>query len=724
MAASTQPAASNDVVDVVVYGGTAGGVMAAVAAARRGRSVTLVEPQVRVGGMVSGGLDKTDLGDRATIGGLAAEFFQRCLDYYTNKYGAKSQQVSDSFHGYYPEPKVAQAVFEKMLADTGKVQVLVGHRLKRTTILSGRIRSITVEDIATGNDSVLSAKVFVDTSYEGDLMAQAGVPYIVGRESRAQYGESLAGVNFMNSTPRDVSRQWLDSLAGRSDGRIQAYNIRATITNNPTNRVPFPKPAHYDPTPFAGMKQGIIQRHLKSMVELFGFLPGSKMPNGEFDPNVSDKPGNNYTYPDGSWPERERIYEKVRDNFLSMFYMLANDPELPSEFHADLTNNWGLPADEFVESGNITPQIYVREARRMIGAFVLTQDDVRNNRFKPDSICLGSYNIDCHFTETLTTPHGTIEEGSMTCGVDPWEVPYRCLVPPNIINLLVGSAVSATHVAYSTLRMEPVYMMIGHACGLAADLAARNDLPVQQIDLQQLRGELRDAHMPLEAPYRPVIAIDAPISAEPGTRVAFKIRPVDVRAPLRQVQWNFDGTGAVQAEGETASFTYATAKPQQVSVVASDTNGKQTNLSFDSIITGSSAPVDIDIPFNIAHSTGSWQKQWAGETYDRRGYFVAKAGDGAATVKFQTTVPVDGTYAICMAVPFSPQAASNVTLKVIHGDSSEIKFDERQAGSPFIFRPIGRFALKAHAESSVEMSAAGTDGEVAVDAVRWVYLGK
>ena len=492
--------------DLVVYGGTAAGVTTAVAAARHGLKTALLEPRNHIGGMVSGGLSGTDMGRREVIGGMALEFYFRAGRYYNlNRH---LQELA-----WMPEPKAAEAIFREMLKEAGGT-LFEGHRLKEH---SGVTRVGTkVTEIITENGTRFRAKVFADTSYEGDLMAQAKVGYTTGRESVAQYGESLAGVRavtlshqFAIDIPaRSADGKLLPEISteprgepGSADKRIQAYNFRVIATNVPDNRLPWPKPANYDPKRYE-----LLARHLTGMTSYLGrplsFNEVSLLriiPNGKVDLNnrngfSTDYIGKNYEYPDGSYATRERIWQEHIDYQQGFYYFLANDPRVPKTLQEEVLN-YGLAKDEYQDTNHWPHQLYVREARRMTGDFVASQKDLQTDRNKPGVIGMGSYNSDSHNVHRLINEKGFVEnEGNVEVPVEPYQIPYSVLVPKKseVGNLLVPVCFSASHIAYSSMRMEPQYMILGHAAGIAAAMAAQGDTSVQDVNVQELQRRLKE----------------------------------------------------------------------------------------------------------------------------------------------------------------------------------------------------------------------------------------
>jgi hypothetical protein len=491
--------------DVVIYGGTAGGVIASVAAAREGLSVGLLEPGSHLGGMVSGGLGFTDVGKREVIGGYALEFYVRVGRHY---------QLSRYGHdiGWLHEPHVAEQIFREMLAES-KVAVFEHHRL---TERSGVERDGTsIQSITTENGEIFRARVFIDASYEGDLMAQAHVSFTTGREGVNQYGESLAGVRtrtpfhqFLVDLPaKGPDGKLLPEInanppaaPGSADSNVQAYNFRMCFSDDAENRVPFVKPADYDPRRYE-----LLALLLKARTEKEGHAPGlntllkiDPLPNHKADVNnqgpfSTDFIGGSCKYPNASYKERARIWRSHHQYQAGLFYFLANDPRTPEPLRKEM-QDWGLCKDEFQDTDHWPNQLYIREARRMVGEYVVVQKDVQDNLTKPDAIGMGSYNSDSHNVERIVDAAGFVRnEGDMQVPVKPYQIPYRVMLPKlrQATNLLVPVAFSASHVAYSSLRMEPQYMIIGQAAGVAAKLAIESGKPVQNIDTQALTARLK-----------------------------------------------------------------------------------------------------------------------------------------------------------------------------------------------------------------------------------------
>lgn len=486
--------------DVVVYAATAGGVVAAVTAAREGLQVALAEPGRFIGGLTSGGLGRTDFGKKETIGGYSLEFYQRV----GRKYGQKTA-VWDF------EPHVAEAVLKEMLAEA-KVTVLTDRRLREDGGV--RKRGGVIRELFFENGTSLEAGIFVDASYEGDLLKQAKVSYTVGREAVSQYDESLAGVR-----PKDRKHQFdflvsgLDASAqplpgvsatprgelGAADKNVQAYNFRLCLTRDPGNKVPMPKPADYSPG-----RWELAARYLEAFAKATGRAPGMNdlfnvgpLPNGKTDinnrgPVSTDHIGASWSYPEASYAERAAIWQDHMNYTAGLFTFLATDERVPESLRKEI-GEWGLAADEFAAANHWPHQLYVREARRMVGDFVMSQQDIQSSLTKPDTIGMGSYNSDSHNVQRYLEKDGAAQnEGNMEVPVTPYQIPYRVLLPrkKEAQNLLVPVCVSSSHVAYSTLRMEPVFMILGQAAGVAAKLALDNRKAVQEIDTAVLKTRL------------------------------------------------------------------------------------------------------------------------------------------------------------------------------------------------------------------------------------------
>ena len=507
---SSSWAATTKQFDVVVYGSTASGVITAVAAAREGMNVALVNRDQHVGGMVAGGLSSSDRGKEYVIGGMSREFFERVGKHY-------NEPIQWRF-----EPHVAEQVFSEML-DEAKVVKIFGIRLREHNGVvkrNGKILSVT---LANGN--TLRAPVFVDASYEGDLMNEAGVKYTWGRESEDEYGESVAGVRGkqrpdhhfnMRVSPYAAGGSLLPEVQkgprgpmGQGDKYVQAYGFRMCLTNVKSNIIAFPKPDGYNPYRYELLKRYITaleqtEGHPPVMKELMIMSPlkGGKFDINNFGGFSTDHIGANWDYPAGTYATQTAIWRDHYNYDAGFFYFLANDPSVPKSLH-DEVNSYGLAKDEFVNEHGWPWQLYVREGRRMLGEYIMTQKDITTDVKKTDSIGMGSYQSDSHHVRRIPTPDGAVEnEGEQYVVTVPYEIPYRVMLPKkaDVTNLLVPVCFSASHVAYSTIRMEPQYMIMGQAAGLAAAMAVKNNLPVANVSIPELQQKLRDGKSVLSVP--------------------------------------------------------------------------------------------------------------------------------------------------------------------------------------------------------------------------------
>ena len=483
--------------DVCVYGGTSGGVTAAVAAARLGKTVALVCAINHVGGMTSSGLGVTDKGNAASIGGLAAEFYARV----GQAYGSASPV-------YWFEPHVAEQTFLQMLHEAG-VPVYTNQQLTSVTLSNLAITQITMSD-----GTVYRAKEFIDATYEGDLMAMAGVSYTWGRESSSTYGESLAGVH-VNSVayPCDpyvipgnpasgllpLIQSDTPAATGTGDYKMQTYNFRLCLTQNPTNQIPITAPANYSEATYE-----LLHRYINAYVAVNGSIPLNRIidvqtiiPNGKTDINAyadvsTDFIGYNFTYPTNNYAGRQVIYQAHKDYISGLLYYLATSTNVPVNVRTNM-QSWGYAKDEFQDNGGWPWVMYIREARRMIGDYVMQQQDAQSLRVATDSISLASYTLDCHPAARMAIGGVATWEGSIGTSVPyPYPISYRSIVPKTgeCPNLFCTFALSASHVGFASVRMEPVFMMTSQSAGTAAAFAIDDGVPVQQVNYSKLAAQL------------------------------------------------------------------------------------------------------------------------------------------------------------------------------------------------------------------------------------------
>lgn len=511
--ASHDPATS---ADVIVYGSTPGGFCAAIAAAREGASVILLEPTDHVGAMNTGGLSHCDSNQmvRSTLMGLFDEWHTRVVQDYTDRglTAPYNPAMKDQSRWTF-EPHVALRVTMKMLDEAG-VTVLTEHYLKSVSKDGPRITSLVTKN------GTFTARVFVDGTYEGDLLAASGVDWVIGREGRHEYGESLAGKQYpkekMNISGFDETGKLLplvttDDAGGDQEGdsRIMTYSFRLCLTTDPENRVPMPKPANYDPARFE-----IVRRALGAGEKRIGFdlypLPGNKLDGnnsigGQFSIGLIGG-GNNWHSADEAG--RKKIWEAHKQYTLEFFHFLTTDPAVPSAMRDQYTK-LGLCKDEFAGYGHFSPALYVRESRRMQGLYVIRQKDILEEPEKDDPIAISSFPIDSHDVQRVALKDGgVINEGT----IFPvrripgqgyaYHVPYRAILPKpeQCDNLLVPVALSCTHVGISSLRIEGAWMVIGQAAGVAAALAAKANVPVQELEYAKLRERLLAQKQVLKLP--------------------------------------------------------------------------------------------------------------------------------------------------------------------------------------------------------------------------------
>ena len=518
---------NNQTADVVIYGATSAGVAAAIQVSRMGHSVLLIESGQHIGGLTSGGLGFTDSGDKRVIGGIAREFYQRIHKHYDNPAAWVHEESSD-YARYRKnedamwtfEPKVAEALFHEMLGEA-QLQVISGERLDRTSgvkIDHGRIISISTE-----SGRIFHGKQFIDATYEGDLMAVAKVGYTVGRESNAQYGENLNGNQPKLNTHSHLFARNVDPYvepgnpasgllagieasgageAGTGDHRVQAYCFRMCMSNSEANRVPFPKPENYNEKRYE-----LLFRNFEAGDLRFPMKP-DLMPNGKTDTNnncafSTDYLGANYNYPDASYAEREAIIRDHEDYQKGLMWSLANHARVPISIRREMAN-WGLPKDEFTDNGNWPHQLYIREARRMVSDYVITELDCRRIRIVEDSVGLGSYNMDSHNVRRYVTDDGFVQnEGDIQVSPGgPYLISYRAIIPARdqVTNLAVPVCLSSTHIAYGSIRMEPVFMILGQSAATAAVLALESDVELQALPFAALRKRLLNDGQVLDLP--------------------------------------------------------------------------------------------------------------------------------------------------------------------------------------------------------------------------------
>ena len=668
--------AAEEKADIVVYGGTSAGVVAAIQVARMGRSAVLIEPTHHLGGLTSGGLGMTDSGDKRMVGGISREFYQRVKKHY-DKPDTWVHVMREDYDRYRPgddamwtfEPHVAEAIYREMLAGTN-VKIVMGQRLDRASGVSlkdGRIVSIQME-----SGEVYSGDQFIDCTYEGDLMAAAGVPFTVGREANSQYGETLNGnlpkLNVHNhrflkkvdpfKTPGDRASGLLPEIEdadagvdGAADHRVQAYCFRMCMSNVPDNSVPFPKPTGYDERRYE-----LLLRNFEAGDHRIP-MHAAMMPNGKTDTNnngafSTDYLGANYQYPEASYAERAAIIREHEIYQKGLMWTLANHPRVPESVRAEMSK-WGLAKDEFVESGNWPHQLYVREARRMVSDYVVTELDCRRIRKVDDAVGIGSYNMDSHNVRRYVTADGYAQnEGDIQVSPGgPYLISYRSIIPAKgqAQNLTVPVCLSATHAAYGSIRMEPVFMILGQSAATAAVQAIDQQVAVQELAFDRLREKLLTDGQVLDLP-----------------------------ANIRH------------------AVTYL--KSQLPGIVLDDSDGKAEGV----------------------WSVGNTVSPYVGTSYLHDG----NEDKGNKSVAFRVLIPKDGTYSIRLGYTPNPNRATNVPIRVkVNGKTSSYVVNQREIPQiDKLFEPLQTVALSAGSIVEITISNAETNGHVIVDAVQVIAL--
>lgn len=462
--------------DIVILGGSPSGLSAAIQAARLGSDVIVVEPYRHIGGMMSGGLTRTDLGHRESTGGLAKEFFQRVAAYYDK--GEKSWE-NQSMEVFF-EPHVAKIIWQEMLEETGRIKTIVHGHLIDVVKDDEALEEIIVQEQSSGKAHRLKAKVFIDATYEGDLAAMAGAPFRIGREASDEFGE-----------PHGLET---------ADTLLQAYCFRLCVTDDSTNLVPIWKPEGYDASEFELLAEYVNQKDIKRFVP--DLLFAREEVNGKRDGNAqwhawvsTDWAEINADYPTGSYERREEIYQEYKRLTLGWWYFLQHDPSVPESLRKEVLR-WGLAKDEFEDTDHLPFMLYVREARRIMGEYIFTELDATVNVTKPDAIGCGGYPIDSHHVINYNRDnlHIVPPPGNKQVKVHKgYQIPYRIMVPQKVDRLLVSLCVSSSHLGYCTLRMEPEYIKMGQAAGVGAFLTIKDGVSPSDINIGELQSILRDA---------------------------------------------------------------------------------------------------------------------------------------------------------------------------------------------------------------------------------------
>lgn len=491
-------------VDICIYGATSAGVIAAYTAKKMGKTVILIEPGGHLGGMTSGGLGYTDIGNKYAITGLSRDFYRRIGKHY------------GKFEQWTFEPRVAKQYLQQYLDEAG-IKVVYQSRVISASKSGAEIKSIVLENSIkpdTKTNQTVSAKVFLDCTYEGDLMAKAGVSYMVGREANSAYNETINGVQLMHGhqlpdgidpyktegKPESgllwgVSPSKLEPN-GTGDKKVQAYNYRICLTSDPANMVPITQPADYDPVRYELLARLIAKQPQRKTLN--DYFIWSKMPNSKTDINnrngfSTDMIGMNHDYPDADYKKRGEIVKAHEAYTKGLLYFFGHDARVPAELREAMLK-WGYPKDEYVETGNWSPQLYIREARRMVGSYVMTQAHCDLKEVVTDGVGMAAYQMDSHNIQRIVVNGMAKNEGNVEVSASgPYPIAYRSLVPKEkeCTNLLVPVCLSATHIAYGSIRMEPVFMVLAQSSAIAAVMAIDSKKSVQQIDVAKLQAKLK-----------------------------------------------------------------------------------------------------------------------------------------------------------------------------------------------------------------------------------------
>jgi hypothetical protein len=669
-------------VDLCVFGGSSGGVVAAVKAARMGKHVTLLAQGAHVGGMSSGGLGITDTGLPGTIGGLAMEFYTRVGKHYG---------VATPVFEF--EPHVAEAVFQEMLAEAG-----VDVRFSQDVVAVTR-RGHRITEIATQDGSVFRAKFYLDASYEGDLMASAGVRYVVGREGAGEYGEWLAGVRFAGEpypflekvdpyvspgNPSSGLLSFVEADAGQgrgaADDSVQAYTFRLCLTRNPANRTTITAPAGYDPGKYELLRRYIAALDgLGKTLTLDDFMHVQPVPGGKTDINSrgafsTDAIGLSRAYVDATPDVRKAVWDAHRQYVQGFLYFLANDQQVPAALRS-VMREYGLCKDEFQDNGGWPYQLYVREGRRMVSDYVVTQVDCEGGRVAPDSVGLASYAIDSHYCRRVARDHEAVNEGSFFLRLHaPYPISYRSIVPKkaDCENLLVTFALSASHVAFGSLRMEPVFMITSESAATAAALAIDAGVAIQDVDYQRLSARLRADGQVLGEP-----ASGAPEGAPSAAGVA-----------------------AFAAVTSSASTTDTAPAPKPESV--------EPGFEID------------DADRSRVALTGVWTQSVSSKHFFGTGYIHdGNSEKGAKSVRFALTALPAGRYDVYLRWTADKNRATNVPVDIESADgTTTILVNERDDGGRWV--KVATAAFDGGIKAAVVIRTTGTDGFVVADGVRLV----
>ena len=504
--------------DICVYGGTSAGVIAAYTAAMQHKKVILIEPGKHLGGLSTGGLGYTDIGNKYAISGLARDFYRRLGKHY------------GKFETWIFEPHVAEAIFNDYIKEAD-VPVLYEYRIISASKENSIIKNIIIENAAAPSSAnkTITAKMFIDCSYEGDLMAKAGVSYIVGREDNSQYNETWNGVQLLNKhqfpdgidpykIPGDSTSGLLWGISnntllpnGTGNKMVQAYNFRICLTNDPKNKIEITRPENYDASQYELLLRYLQKRPAKDLndaVLKIDLMPNHKTDINNNGPFSTDMIGMNYEYPDADYNTRQTILKTHEQYVKGLLYFIGHDEHVPQQLRNEMLQ-WGYPKDEYMDNNNFSPQAYIRESRRMKGDYVMTQANCEGRAVVDDGVGMAAYTMDSHNCQRLVVNGMVKNEGDVQIGgFGPYPVSYRSLIPKatECTNLFVPVCLSASHIAYGSIRMEPVFMVLAQSSAVAAAMAIDNNQPVQQVDVHQLQKLLTQD--PLMNGSTPEILVD------------------------------------------------------------------------------------------------------------------------------------------------------------------------------------------------------------------------
>jgi len=639
-------------VDICVYGGSSAGVIAAYTAKKMGKSVILIEPGRHLGGLSSGGLGFTDIGNKFAISGIALDFYRRIGKHY------------GKFEQWIFEPHVAEDLFMEYI-QRAKADVIYSYRLKGVSKTGTTINSITIENSnqpQPGTDRIIEAKMFVDCTYEGDLMAKAGVAYTVGREANSLYNETYNGVQIRDKhqfvdgidpyktkgNPESGLLWGIDSEPaspqGTGDKKVQAYNFRICLTSIPANQIPITKPDNYDPSRYELLLR-VLEKEPNRPFNLI--LKPDRMPNQKTDinnngPFSTDMIGMNYDFPESSYEKRAAIQKEHELYIKGLLYFIGHDERMPKHLRKEMLK-WGYPKDEYTDNGNWSPQMYVREARRMIGAYVMTQANCEGREVVPDAVGMAAYTMDSHNCSRIVIEKDGVKmvknEGDVQVGgFPPYPISYRSLLPKEeeCKNLLVPVCLSASHISYGSIRMEPVFMVMAQSATVAAVMAIDKKTGLHQVNIKEL----------------------------------------------------------------------------------------QQTLASNPLADGSLPEIMVDNDSKYVQVTGNWKKVKAG-AYGPSMFVDDSRGRENKSVRFLPVLKNSGDYHIYIYFPKLQNGSSKTSVIIYDGvknkekmiEAASVKVEGQTSGE---WVDLGRFSLKKDAKPFLEISNKSADGIIAADAVLFV----